>query len=297
MYGTIQSLTNRSSCLFTSELFKNNRQLQDCLVRDSAHIVADELPLRRGENAQGAHVALIHKALRQLMGNPSFSLEEATETYGPKTAEVVRQFKAMQNPPILNKALRQTVPDNIVGKQTIAALDAQVGRKKAPAPPVAPPVRPDATEQRLVAKRTFEEKFIDKPPADLSPDSGGVGFAIGTALNQGVKDVLRMQRNPGGDFDDGVVQSRRTGEIVATHVMKTVNIDQEVRQLPSLVTFGAKMLRFNITRRYRYSYGAGALTDLVRISTTRTLIPLLDTRRVVTDTRTSQQPSSFLDPR
>jgi|SRR5687767_7598758 len=108
-----------------------------------------------------------------------------------------------------------------------------------------------------------------------------------------------MQSNPieGGDFDDGLVQSRRTGDIVATHVIKTINIDQEVRQLPSLVTSGAKMLRFNITRTYRYSYDAGSLTDLVRISTTRTLIPLLDSRRVLRDNGTSQQPSSFVDPR
>ena len=48
----------------TSELFKNNKELQACAERDSAHIVADEPPLRRGENNQGAHVALIHTALR-----------------------------------------------------------------------------------------------------------------------------------------------------------------------------------------------------------------------------------------
>lgn len=62
----------------TSELFKNNRQLQDCLILDSAHIVANEPPLRRGVNDKGDHVALIHKALRQVMPNPSFGLEEAT---------------------------------------------------------------------------------------------------------------------------------------------------------------------------------------------------------------------------
>jgi peptidoglycan hydrolase-like protein with peptidoglycan-binding domain len=114
------------------------------------------------------------------MPDPSFGLEEATETYGSKTAEVVRQFKASQNPPILNKALQQTVTDNIVGKLTIAALDEQMGRKKSPPPPIAPvepPVTPAAVETRLVAKTTFEEKFIDKPPADLSPDSGGLPLA------------------------------------------------------------------------------------------------------------------------
>lgn len=282
----------------TSELFRDNKNLQDCLIRDAAHIVANEPPLRRGVNDQGEHVALIHKALRQIMLNPSFGLEEATETYGPKTAEVVRQFKASQNPPILNRGLRQTVPDNIVGKQTIAALDLQVGKKKPPSP-VVPPVNPAATEQRLVTKKTFEQKFIDKPPADLSPDSAGVGFAIGTALNQGIKDVLRMQRNPieGSDFDDGVVQSRQTGEVPTAHVMKAVNIDQEVRQLPSLVTFGAKNLRFNITRAYQYTYGVGLRTELVTVSRTTTIIPLLASRQIVREIQTVRQPPNFLDPR
>ena len=116
----------------TSELFKNNNELQACAAKDSAHIVADEPPLRRGVNNQGAHVALIHTALRRVMASPVFGLEEATETYGPKTAEVVRQFKAAQTPPLLNKALGQTTPDNIVGKLTIAALDTAVSRKKQP---------------------------------------------------------------------------------------------------------------------------------------------------------------------
>ena len=116
----------------TSDLFKDNKQLQDCAIKNSAHIVADEPPLRRGENDQGPHVALIHQALRRILPSPSFGLEEATETYGPKTAEIIRQFKAAQKPPLLNKALGQKVPDNIVGMQTIAALDQQVKGKKQP---------------------------------------------------------------------------------------------------------------------------------------------------------------------
>src|SRR5688572_126846 len=73
---------------------------------------------------------------------------------------MVRRPLRVCGAPILNKALRQTVPDNIVGEQTIAALDAQVGRKKAPAPPVAPQVRPDATEQRLVAKEPSKRNSL-----------------------------------------------------------------------------------------------------------------------------------------
>src|SRR5262245_59784983 len=119
--------------VLTSNLFtkpaneKSNQKLRDCERSDLAHIVAAE-PEKgiRGVNDQGGHVALIHQALRKVMPNPTFGLEEATETYGPNTARVVQQFKANHNPPILNKALHQTVPDNIVGKQTIFFLDQEV---------------------------------------------------------------------------------------------------------------------------------------------------------------------------
>jgi len=115
----------------TSGLFKDDDQLQKCANVDSAHIVADEPPLRRGVNDKGPHIALIHRALRQILPAPNFGLEEPTETYGPKTAELIRQFKAAHKPsPILNKALGQTVPDNIIGIQTIAALDDAVRRNK-----------------------------------------------------------------------------------------------------------------------------------------------------------------------
>jgi hypothetical protein len=119
----------------TSDLFVRDQRLQDCAIRNSAHIVADEPPLRRGENNQGAHIALIHQALRRILPSPSFGLEEATETYGPKTAEIIRQFKAAQIPPLLNKALGQKVPDNIIGIQTIAALDQLMKGKRQPPGP------------------------------------------------------------------------------------------------------------------------------------------------------------------
>lgn len=157
--------------LLTSGLFKDNQKLQDCAQFDRSHVVADEPPLRRAENAQGPHVALIHQALRKVMSNPSFGLEEATETYGPKTAEVVRQFKASQRPPILNERLRQTVPDNIVGIQTIKALDRAVGKADGrvipdlPLPPIDPTPVPEAVTRRIVL-RQFQKVDATNPQAD-----------------------------------------------------------------------------------------------------------------------------------
>ena len=155
----------------TSDLFKDNQKLQDCARFDKDHLVAAEPPLRRAENAQGPHVALVHQALRKVMPSVSFGLEEATETYGPKTAEVVRQFKANHKPPILNARLRQTVPDNIVGIQTIQALDAAVGRAKdkeipdLPIPPIDPTPVPEAVTRRIVL-RQFRKIDATNPQAD-----------------------------------------------------------------------------------------------------------------------------------
>jgi hypothetical protein len=123
-----------------SELFKNSNPLKECEIKDSAHIVADEPPNRRGVNNRGPHIALIHTALRKIMSNPKFGLEEPNEEFGPLTAEVVRQFK-LGPPMILNQALRQTTPDNIIGKQTIKALDKALvnqKRKEIPDLPIAP---------------------------------------------------------------------------------------------------------------------------------------------------------------
>ena len=284
----------------TSELFKDNQALQDCHRFDSAHLVANEPPLRRGVNDSGPHIALIHRALRKVMPGSSFGLEEATETYGPKTAEVVRQFKARQTPPILNKALGQTVPDNIIGIQTIGALDKQVKLvKPIPPPAVPPPLPPNTDSQRLLAKRTFEDKFVEKAARDLSPASGDAGFAIGTAINQGIIDIARMNRNPieSADFDDGKVVSTQLGLIPQAQIMKRVDITKQVVQLPSRPSFGIIVLRFQITRSYQYSYGLGQRTDRVTISTTTTIKSPGLSPQVFRESRTSNQPSSLTDPR
>ena len=149
----------------TSEPFKNNRQLQDCLVRDSAHIVADEAPLCRGENAQDAHVALIHKGTPPGYGNPSFGLEEARETYGPKTAEGVRRADTQQSSAPDGPGQHCWRADDRCPRCTGWTQESAGTASGAPSPAR----RNGATAGR---QRTFEEKFIDRPSADLSPDSG-----------------------------------------------------------------------------------------------------------------------------
>jgi hypothetical protein len=109
-----------------SQLLGGDPKLQACLVSDPAHI----LP-----GAAGEHVSKIQTAL-QVLGLAVDSRELSTKRYGPSTASAVLNFKTQRN--IVNRSY-QTKPDNIVGKMTIAALDAELWRKEAslatPQPP------------------------------------------------------------------------------------------------------------------------------------------------------------------
>ena len=126
-----------------SRLFADNQQLQDCLVRDSAHVVP---------GARGDHVALIQSALVRLRAlEPGDACTEA-RTYGPKTAAAVLRYKSELG--IINGSY-QNQADDIVGKRTIASLDEAIrvldgapGVHRVPAPsghPQSPPVVPPAS--------------------------------------------------------------------------------------------------------------------------------------------------------
>ena len=100
----------------TSKLLRDDEELQLCLVSDPHHVVP---------GARGEHVGLIQKALIALGAGVIAPDEIADQRYGPTTAQTVLAFKG---PPrnILNTALGQVTPDNIVGKKTIAALDREL---------------------------------------------------------------------------------------------------------------------------------------------------------------------------
>src|SRR5579864_6966481 len=97
-----------------------NQRLEDCLVDDSAHV---ELMRPR---EKGPHVSLIQAALFIVLPDVNLGDELGTEEYGPLTADAVFRFKDTRTPKILNVALRQTVPDKIVGKLTIKELDREM---------------------------------------------------------------------------------------------------------------------------------------------------------------------------
>lgn len=105
-----------------SFLFAGQPQLEACLVRDAAHVT-------RG--ATGPHVRLIQTALRHLDGASIDASERKRGLYGSSTARAVLAFKTKRN--IVNKS-HQKSADDIVGKMTIAALDAEMLASERPAP-------------------------------------------------------------------------------------------------------------------------------------------------------------------
>ena len=100
--------------MLTSKLFRGNAQLQDCERQDAAHITL---------GTHGEHVSKIHTALLILDGVSVAVAELRSKTYGQSTAAAVLRYKTRRN--IINHTYQSTA-DNIVGKMTIAAMDAEV---------------------------------------------------------------------------------------------------------------------------------------------------------------------------
>ncbi len=99
-----------------SNLFRNDRALEACLVSDAAHFML---------GAMGEHVEKIQVPLMYLDGLTIDNQELSSKRYGPSTAAAVLAYK--QKRKIINRAY-QTQADNIVGKMTIASLDNEMLR-------------------------------------------------------------------------------------------------------------------------------------------------------------------------
>lgn len=107
-----------------SSLLRSDRHLIACLQLDSAHVTP---------GATGEHVAKIQTAVSRIDGYSIASTEIWQQRYGPSTAAAVLAYKRKRK--IINRNY-QTQADNIVGKMTIAALDADMLRvEHTPRPP------------------------------------------------------------------------------------------------------------------------------------------------------------------
>jgi len=102
-----------------SDFFQGDSRLEACLVNDSAHVT---------KGMSGDFVGKIQAALLSLDdGQDIDEGEVSNSTYGPSTAAAVLDFKRKRS--IINFSY-QTKADDIVGKMTIAALDAEMVKKE-----------------------------------------------------------------------------------------------------------------------------------------------------------------------
>lgn len=108
----------------TSQLFRGNKALEACEVKDPAHIKI---------GATGDHVAKIQFALFTLDRLVIDRQELVAQHYGKSTAAAVLAYKKRRK--IINPSYQSTA-DNIVGKMTIASLDKDMQvRERVPKPP------------------------------------------------------------------------------------------------------------------------------------------------------------------
>lgn len=98
----------------TSSLFAGDDLLNAALTQDASHILPGSV---------GPHVLKLQAALELLERVELPADEKDAFLYGPATADAVQHYKAIRR--IINTSI-QAQADNIVGKRTIAAMDAEL---------------------------------------------------------------------------------------------------------------------------------------------------------------------------
>jgi len=99
-------------------LLSGDARLQRCAVEDPAHVT---------EGQKGPHVRLIQLALAITDNADIAGAESTSSSYGPSTTAAVLAYKTKRQ--IINRSY-QSKPDAIVGKMTIASLDAEVAARE-----------------------------------------------------------------------------------------------------------------------------------------------------------------------
>lgn len=102
-----------------SEFFRGDARLEGAASRDSAHVIP---------GTSGPHVEKIQLALMLLDDARIAQAELEADAYGPTTAAAVLAYKRRRR--IVNERY-QTMPDSIVGRMTMAALDREMTGRQA----------------------------------------------------------------------------------------------------------------------------------------------------------------------
>jgi peptidoglycan hydrolase-like protein with peptidoglycan-binding domain len=101
-----------------SALFRDDAKLEAAATSDPAHLLV---------GSSGAHVGKIQTALAILDGAVISPDEVQQTSYGSTTAGAVLEYKRKRN--IVNRSY-QTQADAIVGKMTMASLDAEMVKQE-----------------------------------------------------------------------------------------------------------------------------------------------------------------------
>lgn len=166
-----------------SGLFRGDPKLEAAAISDPAHITP---------GASGPHVSKIQLALIQL----DAARIKADGAYGPATAAAVLAYKQKRN--IINRSY-QSKADNIVGRMTITALDAEVLEREAPPALDACCTLDFATPPDAGGKLPGAQKFaLVSAPAAAAPSEADIMAAALRAskasLNDAIGDLLSVSR-------------------------------------------------------------------------------------------------------
>lgn len=186
-----------------SRLFAGDPALEACLVKDSAHVLL---------GARGPHVSRIQRAVVVADGAAIAVDELRAAQYGRTTAAAVLAYKRKRN--IINPAYQRTA-DDIVGKMTIAALDADMVKAEN-SPPIHACGDPERAGNGRVSPGTLRLAFqLDAAEGNgpKFPATLRVAFQLAaTDKKTGLHNehVLRQQ------------QPQRANELLAPYDMKLV---------------------------------------------------------------------------
>ncbi|WP_020696466.1 peptidoglycan-binding domain-containing protein [Reyranella massiliensis] len=148
-----------------SEFFRGDARLEGAASRDSAHVIP---------GTSGPHVEKIQLALMLLDDARIAQAELEADAYGPTTAAAVLAYKRRRR--IVNERY-QTMPDSIVGRMTMAALDREMTGRQAVRKRCGCTYVPTyVSTGRLQPKPYF---FAFAVPAGLGGAGGGTGTSAG----------------------------------------------------------------------------------------------------------------------
>jgi hypothetical protein len=177
-----------------SKLFRADPNLEAAAVSDPAHIVP---------GASGAHVGKLQMALVVLDSAVISPDEMQRTTYGPSTAGAVLTYKQKRS--IVNKSY-QTQADNIVGKMTMARLDADmVTQQSLPrrsvqiTPLSAVRVPPPRSPSLLALLNSSQTPRLSVTGAVVTTGSSAL-VAAGPSIQPGPNAVLELRRHSAASF-------------------------------------------------------------------------------------------------